>query len=787
MHNRRWRRRSEESKDNRDIKKGSIKNHVKEGLLLMGFTSYYIERSLKVYENKYGYNYNVGVLTDIIVALQNQDQQKQAMISNNTIQSFNESIYSQYETDINTNTPIYSNKITKQEINSLETIIETQDESLDCNSVHDKATSIIVSILTECGTLEKTKLHKKIKEDNNGTHWKNSFQQYLGTLRSFIESNHHFTIIYRNNQPKSKFKVTLFDSNNDINSEHKLSCDDISQNEEIHNPYMIGDKLEVYITQQNKWLSCVIIEKKDYWIVVHYDGYSSKHDEQIHITQHSYRLRERDIQHTDSYSKEDDMDMISELGTRKQNMINILQASLMVEDEYIKRAFKIYEYNYGSEKYDIKILKDIIVKLEYHMNEYDINNNEIISNKYLIGDKLQIHNIENGQWNLVTVILTEHNWIVVYFDGSSKNVTDHNVIHVIKDKHRIKLPPEWLNNVIYEVKLQNCIVEEIYYDKAIYACFANEIYKNIKFIQEIQQECKKYIDNNNNVFDRLVGEKKIIYALAELFNVNITVFEYDEYCKQLYTFLDFDGGQGIPSVLLAKYGLQYAVIRNLNRLFERPLRSAKYRENIRIRNGESVLCLRDLRISKLLKIDETDVINEKYEELCQQHECTKQLLDIETSAKNILNNQLNEVQKKYEIDNERMSMKINEYETEIIQLNGNIDEYKDNIDKYEDINHKLNRELEFLNGNSRKYDTLEIKELNELELKLHKAMNKIQKTRVRLIEHKFNCIVCLDKPKNILIEGCNHVVLCDHCEKKLNAKVCPMCQAPYRCVKKIHI
>ncbi len=46
------------------------------------------------------------------------------------------------------------------------------------------------------------------------------------------------------------------------------------------------------------------------------------------------------------------------------------------------------------------------------------------------------------------------------------------------------------------------ILEEVYSDKAIYACFANEIYKNINFIEEIEQQCEKYID-------RLVGQKKM--------------------------------------------------------------------------------------------------------------------------------------------------------------------------------------------------------------------------------------------------------------------------------------
>ena len=54
----------------------SNKKDIQEMLLSMGFPSSYIGRAFKVYEKNYGHDYNVEVLTELIIRLQNKDKVK---------------------------------------------------------------------------------------------------------------------------------------------------------------------------------------------------------------------------------------------------------------------------------------------------------------------------------------------------------------------------------------------------------------------------------------------------------------------------------------------------------------------------------------------------------------------------------------------------------------------------------------------------------------------------------------------------------------------------------------
>lgn len=58
-----------------DIHKRNIQQHLKS----MGFPSNYIQRAFKVYEKHYGHGYNVEVLVEIIVRLQNKDKCKRTI------------------------------------------------------------------------------------------------------------------------------------------------------------------------------------------------------------------------------------------------------------------------------------------------------------------------------------------------------------------------------------------------------------------------------------------------------------------------------------------------------------------------------------------------------------------------------------------------------------------------------------------------------------------------------------------------------------------------------------
>eukprot|EP01083_Nonionella_stella_P178094 628110_1 len=52
------------------------KKVIQEMLGSMGFEPNYMQRAFKVYEKNYGHSYNVEVITEIIIRLQNKDQVK---------------------------------------------------------------------------------------------------------------------------------------------------------------------------------------------------------------------------------------------------------------------------------------------------------------------------------------------------------------------------------------------------------------------------------------------------------------------------------------------------------------------------------------------------------------------------------------------------------------------------------------------------------------------------------------------------------------------------------------
>lgn len=53
-----------------------------------------------------------------------------------------------------------------------------------------------------------------------------------------------------------------------------------------------------------------------------------------------------------------------------------------------------------------------------------------------------------------------------------------------------------------------------------------------------------------------------------------------------------------------------------------------------------------------------------------------------------------------------------------------------------------------------------------------------------IAEHKL-CTVCLENEKNILLEPCNHVCLCENCAAQID-KLCPICRAEFTTQKKIY-
>jgi len=78
-------------------------------------------------------------------------------------------------------------------------------------------------------------------------------------------------------------------------------------------------------------------------------------------------------------------------------------------------------------------------------------------------------------------------------------------------------------------------------------------------------------------------------------------------------------------------------------------------------------------------------------------------------------------------------------------------------------------------------------ELKTLELICLNNLKRINDAKgQRVMDTKMCCIVCLRRKKNVVILGCNHLVLCEECEQKASPKHCPQCKKPYIHVIKLN-
>lgn len=77
-------------------------------------------------------------------------------------------------------------------------------------------------------------------------------------------------------------------------------------------------------------------------------------------------------------------------------------------------------------------------------------------------------------------------------------------------------------------------------------------------------------------------------------------------------------------------------------------------------------------------------------------------------------------------------------------------------------------------------DKLEATEeqLNFYEKQLLQQLDYVRIQQQKVNEKKINCFVCKKKEKNVVLNGCNHLIVCVECEK-LSNKLCPLCFTEY--------
>ena len=102
-------------------------------------------------------------------------------------------------------------------------------------------------------------------------------------------------------------------------------------------------------------------------------------------------------------------------------------------------------------------------------------------------------------------------------------------------------------------------------------------------------------------------------------------------------------------------------------------------------------------------------------------------------------------------------------------------------------NIELENKIKILNCPTKQISKLNLEGLNELELKLQNDLRLIQKAKQKLYLNNFYCILCLKNQKNVVINQCNHFVLCYQCQINLKPKKCPICHCQFTNITTVEI
>merc|ERR1712183_570675 len=91
---------------------------------------------------------------------------------------------------------------------------------------------------------------------------------------------------------------------------------------------------------------------------------------------------------------------------------------------------------------------------------------------------------------------------------------------------------------------------------------------------------------------------------------------------------------------------------------------------------------------------------------------------------------------------------------------------------------RLSQEIWQLKGEREALRSLAPAELSILAETLMEALQRVQRTHQQKLEQRMDeqlCIACLTERKNVVLQPCNHVTLCEGCFRKCSS-VCPQCR-----------
>ena len=101
---------------------------------------------------------------------------------------------------------------------------------------------------------------------------------------------------------------------------------------------------------------------------------------------------------------------------------------------------------------------------------------------------------------------------------------------------------------------------------------------------------------------------------------------------------------------------------------------------------------------------------------------------------------------------------------------------------------KLNKEINLgnLHGlNEEQLKELEVRMTNNIK-KMTENITKIRERKEELNQDKSLCMLCCQNKKCIVIQGCNHLDICEQCKNNLPRKKCPRCQSPFKKTIKVN-
>ena len=138
--------------------------------------------------------------------------------------------------------------------------------------------------------------------------------------------------------------------------------------------------------------------------------------------------------------------------------------------------------------------------------------------------------------------------------------------------------------------------------------------------------------------------------------------------------------------------------------------------------------------------------------------------------------------------------KLKEENTKLTIKNKELISKLENFERLKQQNIKLNKENKEYKGTIKRLEHFDIGNLNELnneklkelEIKMTENVKKIREKRDQIKENESLCILCYENKKCIVIQGCNHLDICEQCKDNLPSKKCPRCQKLFKKTLKLN-